>query len=179
MIVLKINHETKTICNNILKKINLGTRGNRTDGTPDQQLTGLIGEIGLLQFIGRNVPSYTKGIKGHDLVINDSKLDVKTMTRTVTMQPHYVHNLIGLQKNNITDGYIFCSYNMKQSELEICGYTSKKDFFDNALFYMEGDVRERDNGTKFKTFTDLYEIGNEKLTEINSKDDILSIKLPT
>ena len=176
LITLDVKDSTIKYCHKILEKVNLGTRGNHTDGTPQQQLTGLVGEISLLKYLEKPMPVFKEYYVGYDVVLNDSKLDIKTMGRTVPMQSHFVHNLLALQKNNKSDGYIFCSLNVMDHRLDVCGYIFKDDFFKKASLFKEGQMRTRDNGTKFKIFSDLYEIKNEDIKEVSSRKQILGIK---
>ena len=79
MITLDVKDSTIKYCHKILEKVNLGTRGNHTDGTPQQQLTGLVGEISLLKYLEKPMPVFKEYYVGYDVVLNDSKLDIKTM----------------------------------------------------------------------------------------------------
>lgn len=94
------------------------------------------------------------------------------MTRTVSVQPHYVHNFIGYQENYQVDYYIFASYNKRNDVFTICGYVSKEEFKVLADFYHKGDLRYRDDGTSFVSRAPLYEIMQSKLKSLDSIKDI-------
>lgn len=94
------------------------------------------------------------------------------MTRSVFVQPHYVHNFIGYQENYEVNYYIFASYNKKADVFTICGYVSKEQLKQKADFYPEGTIRYRDDGTSFKSRAPLYEIKQSNLEILNSVEDI-------
>lgn len=94
------------------------------------------------------------------------------MTRTVSVQPHYVHNFIGYQENYQVDYYIFASYNKRNDVFTICGYVSKEEFKLLANFYNKGDKRYRDDDTWFISRAPLYEIMQSKLKSLDSIEDI-------
>lgn len=109
---------------------------------------------------------------GVDFIINNKSVDLKTMSRRVFVQPHYVHNFIGYQENYEVDYYIFASYNKKADILTICGYVSKEQLKQRANFYPKDATRYRDDGTSFKSRAPLYEIKQSDLEKLNSIDDI-------
>ena len=159
-------------CKTQIQKFNFGNRGV-ADGTKAQQLTGIIGESVVANLFGLPLIDGSGGFDyGEDLKYNNLVIDVKTMGRTTDVRPYYVNNFIGLQKKYKTDIYIFTSINQKTNELTVCGWIDKKLLFDKASFFPKGTFRFRSDKSKFKTFTDLYEISNKDLFQISSIDDL-------
>lgn len=111
---------------------------------------------------------------GFDFVINDKKVDVKTMGRTTDMRDYYVHNFIAYQKPYDVDYYVFLSYNKRNSHLTVCGYIDKDGFFEKAEFFKKGAKRYRSDGSYFFSKAPLYEIKQSDLYEIDSIDDLLA-----
>jgi len=158
----------------LLQKYNFGQRGF-ADGNWQEQRTGLIGQTLIQEKFGCGRPNGSIGFDGgEDFKYCNKIIDVKTMGRKVDPKPDYVNNFIGLQKNYPSDILIFCSYNKISSNLTVCGWTTKKDFFNKASFHKQGDKRFRDDGTYFITKADLYEIENYKLNSPNSMEDLIS-----
>jgi len=159
-------------CKNQLKWYNFGKRGY-ADGTPEQQLVGIIGQTVVSDLFDLPWIDGSKGFDGGvDLVYKDITLDVKTMGRTTDVRPYYVNNFIGLQKKYDVDAYIFASFNKRSKELTIVGWLPKELLDKRADFFPKGSIRTRSDGTKFATFTDLYEIKNSDLFDIKSIEDL-------
>ncbi|MBI4647922.1 MAG: hypothetical protein HY738_15360 [Bacteroidia bacterium] len=159
-------------CKNQISKFNFGQRGY-ADETKEQQLTGIIGECTLLDLF--NLPWVDGSIGfdgGADFVINLKVIDVKTMGRTTHVRPYYINNFVGLQRKYNTDAYIFCSLNKLTNVLSICGWLTKKELIEKAVFFPKGTERTRSDSTTFRTFTDLYEIKNSDLKNINSFEEL-------
>ena len=64
------------------------------------------------------------------------------------------------------------SINKKSNELTVCGWINKKGLFEKSSFFPKGTFRYRSDKSKFKTFTDLYEISNKDLFQVLSVDDL-------
>ena len=73
---------------------------------------------------------------------------------------------------------MFCSYHKKDYVLTVCGWVDKKNFKKKAKFYKEGELRNRFDGTSFKSKADLYEIENKDLLEVSSIRDLKQVGLP-
>ena len=172
MFKIKVKKDITEHCKQQLEKYNFGQRGY-ADGTPEQQLLGIIGQTVILDLFNLPWIDGSEGFDGGvDLVFNDISIDVKTMGRTTDVRPYYVNNFIGLQKKYIVDAYIFASFNKKTDELTIVGWLPKTLLEEKADFFPKGSYRIRSNGTKFRTFTDLYEIKNSDLFDVVSIDDL-------
>lgn len=152
---------------------NFGNRG-RGDGNQRMQETGILGQICLADLLNYKHPTGDIGFDGgFDFVINNIKVDIKTMTRTVDVKEHYVHNFIGYQLKYDCQYYIFASYNVRFSKMTFCGIISKDEFLVKSKHYKKGDRRYRDDGTFFYSRAPLYEIKQSDLHQINSIEDLL------
>lgn len=172
MFDVKVSQKLIDHCVGQLSVYNFGQRGV-ADGSPEQQLTGIIGQSQVAELFGEPWVSGKGGFDdGKDLLYLGLVIDVKTMGRTTAVRSYYVNNFIGLQKHYQTDVYIFCSYNKTNCILTICGWVTKDQLNDRASFYPKGSTRSRSDGSEFKTFTDLYEIKNSDLNEVTSVQDL-------
>jgi len=172
MFVVPVKNEIIRHCKKQLEKYNFGKRGI-ADGTPEQQLTGIIGQSVVLDLFNLPWVDGSTGFdEGVDLVYRTLSIDVKTMGRTTGVRPYYVNNFIGLQKDYHVDAYIFASLNKKTNELTIVGWLPKKELLKRAAFFKKGSVRKRSDGSTFKTFADLYEIENRKLFDVSTFSDL-------
>ena len=168
MFKIKIKDKIISHCKGQLEKYNFGQRGY-ADGTPEQQLIGIIGQSVILDLFGMPWVDGSIGFdNGIDLVYNDLSIDVKTMGRTTDVRPYYVNNFIGLQRNYDVEAYIFASLNKKTDELTVVGWLPKDELLEKATFFPKGSIRKRSDSSTFKTFADLYEIGNNKLYNVTS-----------
>ena len=172
MFKLEVKKEIIEHCKRQLELYNFGQRGY-ADGTPEQQLVGIIGQTVVLDLFDLPWVDGGEGFDGGvDLVYNDITIDIKTMGRTTDVRPYYVNNFIGLQKNYNVDAYIFASFNKRTNELTIVGWLPKKLLEKRAAFFPRGSYRTRSDGSKFRTFTDLYEIKNSDLFNVTSIEDL-------
>ena len=172
MLDIKVLREQRHYAYNLVKKYNFGNRGI-ADGNQNEQYIGILGQVVLADALNMDRPPSKIGFDGgFDFIINNKKVDVKTMGRTVSIKNYYVHNFIALQKEFDVDYYIFCSYNKRRKILTIGGYISKAELFQNAALYKKGTKRFRANGTFFITKADLYEIKQTALIPINKLHDI-------
>lgn len=172
MFKIKASNVILNHCEEQIKKFNFGQRGY-ADGTLSQQLTGIIGQSVIADLFDLPLIDGSTGFDyGEDLQYNNFVIDVKTMGRTTDVRPYYVNNFVGLQKKYSTDIYIFASLNKNTNELTVVGWTTKVDLLKKSKFFPKGSFRYRSDGTKFKTFTDLYEIENKDLMQVTSIEDL-------
>jgi len=162
----------KKHCAQQIERYNFGKRGY-ADGTREQQFVGILGQSVIMELFGLGLINGATGFdSGTDFTFNDTIIDVKTMTRTTEVRDYYVNNFMAVQLKYNTDIYIFCSYNTTISLLTVCGCISKSEFMKKASFFNKGADRFRSDGSSFKTFADLYEIGNNNLHTCNSIEDL-------
>ena len=175
MFDINVTQEQLNYARDLVNNYNFGMRGYG-DGNKDEQLTGLIGQTVFADLLGVSRPSGEIGFDGGiDFIIDDVKIDIKTMTRTVPVKNHYVHNFIGYQLKYETQGYVFASYNKRTNILTICGYVTKEQFIERAKFYKKGQLRYRDDGTCFPSKAPLYEIMQSDLEQVDSINSLKRI----
>ena len=175
MIQVPIHDDDRRYAVEILKTTNFGHRSKGFNGNYEKQYTGLIGELTLHRVLGLTKPKYTSGRLDSDILINNKKIDIKSMARNVYMQDHYVHNFVAYQKDMPSDILLFISINKKSGVVQICGWLEKEKFLENASFFDQGDKRERDDGTSFVLRAPLYEIKQNKLNKLNNVNDLNDI----
>ena len=175
MIQVPIHDDDRRYAVEILKTTNFGHRSRGFNGNYEKQYTGLIGELTLHRVLGLTRPKYTSGRLDTDILINNKKVDIKSMARNVYMQDHYVHNFVAYQKDMPSDILLFISINKKSGMVQICGWLEKEKFLENASFFDQGDKRERDDGTSFVLRAPLYEIEQNKLNKLNNVNDLNDI----
>ena len=175
MIQVPIHDNDRRYAVEVLKTTNFGHRSKGFNGNYEKQYTGLIGELTLHRVLGLTKPKYTSGRLDSDILINNKKIDIKSMARNVYMQDHYVHNFVAYQKDMPSDILLFISINKKSGVVQICGWLEKEKFLENASFFDQGDKRERDDGTSFVLRAPLYEIEQNKLNKINNVNDLNDI----
>jgi hypothetical protein len=175
MIQVPIHDDDRRYAVEVLKTTNFGHRSRGFNGNYEKQYTGLIGELTLHRVLGLTRPKYTSGRLDTDILINNKKVDIKSMARNVYMQDHYVHNFVAYQKDMPSDILLFISINKKSGVVQICGWLEKEKFLENASFFDQGDKRERDDGTSFVLRAPLYEIEQNKLNKLNNVNDLNDI----
>ena len=175
MIQVPIHDDDRRYAVEVLKTTNFGHRSRGFNGNYEKQYTGLIGELTLHRVLGLTRPKYTSGRLDSDILINNKKVDIKSMARNVYMQDHYVHNFVAYQRDMPSDILLFISINKKSGVVQICGWLEKEKFLENASFFDQGDKRERDDGTSFVLRAPLYEIEQNKLNKLNNVRDLNDI----
>ena len=170
MIITKIPETLKQEIWRKLQTVDLGKRGV-ADGSKQDQLTGMIGEIMIKQMF-KVEHKWDEGFDGgYDMKIGDIKFDIKTMARSVDPQPDYVFNILEYQKDLDSDAYIFASINKRTNMLYVCGWILKEDFFKKAEKFEKGKKRKRKDGSKMKLKANNFEI---KISELNDFSDLLN-----
>lgn len=173
MFIETVTADQWVYASSLIAYYNFGQRG-LGDGNEIEQLTGMLGQTVMADLLGVERPNGEDGFdEGVDFIINNKRVDVKTMTRTTDVRDYYVHNFIGYQKNYDVDYYVFLSYNKRKRELTVCGCIDKKSFFEKADYYPKGTRRTRSNGSYFYSKAPLYEI---KQTELMQVDNMKQLK---
>lgn len=173
MFKIKIKHEIIEHCQKLMKVTNWGKRGN-ADGNQSEQLRGIVSQSVIMDLLGLGyIKASEKSDGGIDFIYLDKTYDVKSMGRNCDPKPHFVNNLIGLQKDYKVDRYIFASLNRQDLTVTICGWVNKDDFYKRANFFPAGMTRTRDDGTTFTAKTDLYELRNDKLNNVIDLEDLI------
>lgn len=172
--MFKIQVRTRIIqhCKEQVENYNFGQR-NQANGTPEQQLTGIIGQSVLMNLFDLDLVNGESGFDdGTDIEFAGLKIDVKTMGRTTDVRRSYTNNFLKLQDYFGTEIYIFCSYNKTNSELTVCGWIDKQTFVNKRKFFPKGTIRTRSDGSTFKTFSDLYEIDIIDINDVQDTNDL-------
>jgi len=144
--------------------VDIGNRGDGSDGTYDQQLVGIIGQNMVNVAIGKPLVTPSKGHDGGiDFELFGITFDVKTIGRNVAPRIEYVNNLVKAQTKYSVDAYLFLSLNKLSNRITVCGWLPKMEFLDRATLYRKGLQRVRDDGSLFVLKSDNYEIRNDQL----------------
>lgn len=172
MFIVKVKESIIAHCKKQVGEFNFGRRYT-ANGTPQQQLTGIIGQSVVMELFGLGYIDGKAGFdEGIDIVFNNKKIDVKTMGRTTDVRRSYTNNFLKLQDYFQTEVYIFCSYNKIKKEITVCGWIGKSDFEKKRKFFPKGSTRYRFDGSKFSTFADLYEIDIKDLNDVKDENDL-------
>ena len=126
------------------------------------------GRGNIIGFLGEELIKKYLGIQDnntyeYDLIYKNKKLEVKTKARTVEPRPFYNATVSSYNPNQKCDYYIFTSVLKDYSFGWICGFISKHDFFENAVFNKKGDYESN----TFKFRSDCYNIQYDKLKDID------------
>ena len=175
---IKITDTIKEHADLTTQAINFGQRRAGFNGTRDQQMTGIIGELIIYQVLGLPFPTY-ETYTPTDIEINGNKIDIKTRRSASSfMRPGWVHNLTKFQIEHLVPYILFNNYNAAESTMEIDGWLPKKTIIENMDKWLkkQGGSSMRDDGTVLKMKTNNIEIPTEALIKINSVEDIRNIK---
>ena len=164
MINLKLDNNIIEYSKTLVKENNFGQRGY-DDGNQKEQLVGIISENTVKQYLGFNLIKPNGYDDGYDLIYKGMLTDIKSMTRSVYPKKHYVNNLFDAQLNHKAEAFIFCSLNVSEKVLTICGWITKQDFKKKAVFYAKGTERTKGKN-KFKLRADNWEIQNIYLNKL-------------
>jgi hypothetical protein len=172
MIIVKVTENLEKHCVEQIERFNFGKRFT-ANGNKEQQLTGIIGQSVVMQMFGLDFVDGNIGFDdGVDLTFNDRTMDVKTMGRNTDVKTSYTNNFLKIQDYFKTQIYIFCSYNKIKKEVTVCGWIDKENFIAKRNYFEKGAIRKRFDGTEFIVFSDLYEIDNEHLNNVNSIEEL-------
>jgi hypothetical protein len=174
MIKIHVSNSVIEHCKAQIERYNFGQR-HTANGTPEQQLTGIIGQSVVMNLFGLGNVNGEDGFDdGIDIIFNNKKIDVKTMGRTTDVRRNYTNNFLKLQDYFQTEVYIFCSYNKTNQELTICGWIEKDVFVKKRKYFPKGATRSRADGSSFKTFADLYEIDIVDINDVTDANDLIN-----
>jgi hypothetical protein len=164
------------IDNAVKKAEELGSINNSiTSGRGN--LAGYLAEIALTKYLDCKNISCDKGRDkyDYDLIKDGRKIDVKTKRRTVDPKPFFEVSIAGTSKHQKTDTYAFISITFKEKRgmgskaqyygvesIWLCGFMSKEDYFDKAIFWKKGAV---DPSNGFKVHADMYNMPISSLGE--------------
>ena len=172
----KLNFDQSMIDEAVKKAEDLGSINNSiTSGRGN--LAGYLAEIALTKYLDCKNISCDKGRDkyDYDLIKDGRKIDVKTKRRTVDPKPFFEVSIAGTSKHQKTDTYAFISITFKEKRgmgskaqyygvesIWLCGFMSKEDYFDKAIFWKKGAV---DPSNGFKVHADMYNMPISSLGE--------------
>lgn len=108
----------------------------------------------------------------YDVRINEFKIDVKTKETTVKPEDHYFATVADFNTKQNCDFYYFCRIDLKKKIGYLLGGLPKNEFYEQALFYREGDIDPTSKqGWKFRA--DCYNIEISKLKQPKSYAKVL------
>ena len=144
--------------------VQLGHRGDGSDGTMEQAFVGVIGQNMVQLALGRPTMRGDSGFDGGvDVELFGLGVDVKTMGRTTDPRDEYVNNVMASQVGYESNAYLFLSFNKSSQVLTVCGWIPKELFLHRATLYRKDELRHRSDGTTFSCKADMYEIPNASL----------------
>jgi len=154
----------------------MGHRQDGSDGTAEQQLTGIIGQNMIHLSLGKPLIEPNTGFDGGvDFEVFNLKCDVKTMGRSVQPKLSYVNNLLASQIHFQVDAYLFLSLNKTANLLTVCGWLPKASFLERATLYEAGATRLRSDGSSLEIKFKMYEIiNNDLFLKFNSWSDLMA-----
>ena len=174
--MIKLDFNQSMIDEAVKKAEELGSINNSiTSGRGN--LAGYLAEIALTKYLGCKNISCDKGRDkyDYDLIKDGRKIDVKTKRRTVDPKPFFEVSIAGTSKHQKTDTYAFISITFKEKRgmgskaqyygvesIWLCGFMSKEDYFDKAIFWKKGAV---DPSNGFKVHADMYNMAISSLGE--------------
>lgn len=94
----------------------------------------------------------------YDMIINGSKIDVKTKKTKVLPESHYLCSIAAYNTNQECDFYFFVRISESLNKCYLLGYMNKEEFFSQSVFKRKGDMDI--NGWRFKADCYNMEIGN-------------------
>jgi hypothetical protein len=116
----------------------------------DRMFGGLLMETVICDLLNQPRPKTDKPDEG-DVKWRGQMWDVKTVVRSVSdVLEDYAHNVNESQYNNPNAGYLFCSFNKIINRGFICGWMTKEEFKQKAVFRFNKDKIERKDGTYLK-----------------------------
>ena len=168
---IPVSQTIRELCQNYLTTNALGKRGIE-DGSAEQQLTGLIGQVVVYHYLKDALPDLIPPEGGFDggidVVHNSHKIDVKTMGRNSYVKGDYVNNFYVMQQQYESNVLVFCSFHKAQNVIEICGWMYKNELDTKGIFYKKGTRRDRTDGSFFIFRQDNYEVKNKDLSAIET-----------
>ena len=86
MINVEIHNDDRQKAVEVLKYKNFGNRSSGFNGNYEKQYTGLIGDLTVHRLLEMDPPNYNEGRIDTDILVNDKKIDVKSMLRKHDMR---------------------------------------------------------------------------------------------
>jgi hypothetical protein len=167
MIQIPLTQKIVDYSSKLVKENNFGQRGY-DDGNYKEQLVGIISENTVRRYLGCELIKPDGFDGGYDIMYKNFYTDIKSMTRNVEPKDFYINNLFDAQLEHKAEAFIFTSLNVKNKILSVCGWITKKEFKEKAIFYPKGTQRIR-GVEKFTLRADNWEISNSQLKKFEQQ----------
>lgn len=161
MFNIKLKQSIIDYSKELVNNNNFGQR-SYDNGNKKEQLIGMVSENTIRDYLGYEMAEGKGFDGGYDIMYKEFKTDIKSMTRKVEPKPYYINNLFDAQIKNNAEAYIFASLNTNNKILTICGWITKQEFLNKAIFYPKGTERKRGSET-FILRANNWEIENRQL----------------
>lgn len=165
--------------NYLCEQTNFGNRsGNTRNGSYEEQKMGILAQNIVAMYLKNPVLDEFSGFDGgFDYVVEDKKIDLKTVGRKCDLNMEYAHNLMGEQLKYDCDFYLCASFNKKDNLLQISALVPKEAV---KLFWKHYDSKTKSYNAVGKEIggTDRYEVADYLLNadwQVNTFDDIHKI----
>lgn len=123
-------------------------------------IAGFLGEILFVDYFGGVV----ENTYDYDVIINNTKVDVKTKRTTVPPEPHYLATVADFNTKQNCDIYYFVRVNIEEKKGYLLGGLTKKQFYKKSSFNKKGEIDpSSDFGWTFKA--DCYNIPISRLKQ--------------
>ncbi|WP_202593428.1 hypothetical protein [Tolumonas lignilytica] len=141
-----------------------------TEEKTDKRWVGDLGEFVFKSFLtSRGISKkdyewvlYDAAGKADFIMMDSSKLDVKTVKRKWPVQPNYTAQITAQHINEDVQHYFFMSYQINARKMTLLGGISKSEFKKHAVYYREGDEVHSDY--IIRKGHEIYNIDVTKLT---------------
>ena len=134
-------------------------KGSVTKGEGNK--VGALGEI-IVWDKYKNITTY-EGNYDYDLIIKNTKVDVKSKLQTVPPQPNHTCNIFAYNTRQKTDYYCFVVILSDLSKGWIVGWKDKESFFKEATFKKKGESDDNAPNSSFRFRDDCYCMRLDKL----------------
>jgi len=114
MFDIHVSNTQKQFAIDLVRRASIGV-GVDASGDFDMQVTGMIGQVVITDYLGLPRPKAKGSDNGSDIFLFGNNIDIKTMGRNVPMRDNYVHNFMGRQIVFNSQIYLFASYNKKKT----------------------------------------------------------------
>lgn len=139
-------------------------------------VAGCLAEVSLCEFLGADrVSNDKKDFYNYDLLKDKKKIEVKTKRRTKDPMSHYEVSIATTSLHQQPDVYAFVSITFGDKKgrglgavysgikvIWLCGFISRKEFFDKATFVPKGKF---DISNNFRAHHDMYNLPISELWE--------------
>lgn len=131
----------------------------------ERNVEGVLGELAALKFLTNAEATDTYD---HDIKIGPVLIDVKTKRLTNKPRLYYDCTVYGYNPNQNCHVYLFAGVKNDHSVVWLCGFISKKDFYEKAEFCPAGSERPLGGGKTLTYKEDNYVVQVNKLSYMDA-----------